>query len=155
MRHGRLALCSALGTAALTLSALALSPTATAVDPTTATLDFECGSFGSGAATLKATQNGTSATIELSTSAITAPVNVGAGAVNSTLTLTKNGTGTTTFTGRANPAIPAGSPISSGPLKGTVASGDRLSAKSLKVVVFGITVTCNATSEQKPGPFVF
>ncbi|WP_030678984.1 hypothetical protein [Streptomyces sp. NRRL B-1347] len=155
MRHGRLVLCSALGTGALTLTALVLAPTSAAVDPQTATIDFECGSFGAGAATLKAAQNGTSATIELSTSAITAPINVGAGAVNSTLTLTKNGTGTTTFTGNANPAIPAGSPISSGPLNGTVAPGDSLAAKSLKIVVFGITVNCNATSAQKPGPFVF
>ncbi|MFD9908305.1 hypothetical protein [Streptomyces sp. NPDC059063] len=155
MRHGRFTLCSALGTGALAAVALVLAPAAGAVDPQEATIDFECGSFGSGSAKLTATQNGTSATIEVSTSAITAPVDVGAGAVNSTLTLTKNGTGTTTFTGNANPAIPAGSPVSTGPMNGTVASGDRLSATSLKIVVFGITVTCNATSEQKPGPFVF
>ncbi|GHE58407.1 hypothetical protein GCM10018785_29540 [Streptomyces longispororuber] len=155
MRHGRLALRSALGTGVLAVSALVLAPAAGAVDPQTATLDFECGSYGSGSATLKAAQNGTGATIELSTAAITAPIPIGAGAVNSTLTLTKNGTGTTTFTGNANPALPAGSPVSTGPLNGTVAPGDSLSAKSLRIVVFGITVTCNATSEQKPGPFVF
>ncbi|MEI5100223.1 hypothetical protein RB200_18940 [Streptomyces sp. PmtG] len=155
MRHGRFALWSALGTGALAVGALVLAPAAGAVDPQSATIDFECGSFGSGSAALKATQNGTSATIEVSTSAITAPIDVGAGAVNSTLTLTKNGSGTTAFTGNANPAIPAGSPVSTGPLNGTVAAGDSLAATSLKIVVFGITVNCTATSAQKPGPFVF
>ncbi|MFH8518454.1 hypothetical protein ACH4CE_25885 [Streptomyces gelaticus] len=152
MRYGirRLAICSALA-----VGALALAPTAEAVTPTTATISFDCGAYGSGSATLTATQSGTSAVIDVSTSAITAPINVGANSVKSTLTLTNKGTGSVTFTGNSNPAIPAGSPVSTGPLKGTVASGDRLEAKSLKVVVFGITATCNATSAQSPGPFVF
>ncbi|GAA2424473.1 MULTISPECIES: hypothetical protein [Streptomyces] len=152
MRYGirRLAICSALAA-----GALALAPTAEAVAPTTATISFDCGVYGSGSATLTATQDGTSATINLSTSAITAPISVGANSVNSTLTLTNNGAGSVTFTGSSNPAIPAGSPVSTGPLKGTVASGDSLEAKSLKVVVLGITATCNATSAQSPGPFVF
>ncbi|MFH8792904.1 hypothetical protein [Streptomyces sp. NPDC017941] len=155
MRHGRFALTAAVGTGALALSALVLAPAAGAVEPQEASIAFDCGSFGSGTAALKATQNGTAATIAVSTSAITAPLDVGAGAVRSTLTLTRNGSGTTTFTGNSNPAIPAGSPVSTGPLNGTVASGDRLAASSLRIVVFGITVTCTATSAQAPGPFVF
>ncbi|MFJ5723144.1 hypothetical protein [Streptomyces sp. NPDC093149] len=152
MRHGtrRLAVCSALAA-----GTFALAPTADAVSPTTATISFDCGAYGSGSATLTATQNGTAATINVSTSAITAPIKVGANSVKSTLTLTNKGAGTVTFTGSANPAIPAGSPVSTGPLNGTVASGDSLEAKSLKVVVLGITATCNATSAQSPGPFVF
>ncbi|MFD7496523.1 hypothetical protein ACFV8T_29755 [Streptomyces sp. NPDC059832] len=152
MRYGirRLAICSALAA-----GTLALAPTAEAVAPTTATISFDCGSYGSGSATLTATQDGTSATINVSTSAITAPISIGANSVSSTLTLTNKGASTVTFTGNSNPAIPAGSPVSTGPLKGTVASGDSLEAKSLKVVVFGITATCNATSTQSPGPFVF
>ncbi|MFI9628904.1 hypothetical protein [Streptomyces sp. NPDC052042] len=152
MRHGirRTAVCSALAA-----GTLALAPTAGAVTPTTATISFNCGIYGSGSATLTASQSGTAATITLSTSAITAPINVGANSVKSTLTLTNKGTSTVTFTGGSNPAIPAGSPVSTGPLSGTVASGDSLVAKSLKVVVMGITVTCNATSTQSPGPFVF
>ncbi|MFF3957103.1 hypothetical protein ACFYY1_28360 [Streptomyces sp. NPDC001890] len=152
MRHGirRLGFCFALAA-----GTLALAPTAEAVTPTTATINFDCGVYGSGSATLTATQSGTTATINLSTSAITAPISVGANSVKSTLTLTNKGTGTVTFTGNSNPAIPAGSPVSTGPLKGTVAAGDSLAAKSLKVVVFGITATCNATSAQSPGPFVF
>ncbi|MEU9619381.1 hypothetical protein [Streptomyces sp. NPDC048155] len=152
MRHGirRIGVCSILAA-----GTLALAPTADAVTPTTATISFDCGLYGSGAATLTATQNGTSAAINLSTSAITAPIAVGANSVKSTLTLTNKGAGTVTFTGSSNPAIPAGSPVSTGPLSGTVASGDSLEAKSLKVVVMGITVTCNATSAQTPGPFVF
>ncbi|MCX5107320.1 hypothetical protein OOK13_02025 [Streptomyces sp. NBC_00378] len=152
MRHGirRLGFCSALAA-----GTLALAPTAEAVTPTTATINFDCGVYGSGSATLTATQSGTAATINLSTSAIKAPISVGANSVKSTLTLTNKGSGAVTFTGNANPAIPAGSPVSTGPLKGTVAAGDSLAAKSLQVVVFGITATCNATSAQSPGPFVF
>ncbi|MCX4678849.1 hypothetical protein OG413_26675 [Streptomyces sp. NBC_01433] len=152
MRHGlrRLGVFSALAA-----GTLVLAPTAGAVAPTTATISFDCGSYGSGSATLTAAQNGTAATINVSTSAITAPISIGANSVKSTLTLTNKGAGSVTFTGNANPAIPAGSPVSTGPLGGTVASGDSLAATSLKVVVFGITATCNATSAQSPGPFVF
>nr|WP_234442055.1 hypothetical protein [Streptomyces sp. NRRL S-1448] len=132
-----------------------MAPASAAVTPGTATLAFDCGSYGSGTATLTATQDGTAATISVSTSAISSPLNIGANSVRSTLTLTKNGSGTTSFTGNANPAIPAGGPVSTGPLKGTVASGDSLEAASLKVVVLGITATCKATSPQSPGPFVF
>ncbi|MFG3116403.1 hypothetical protein ACGF4C_18565 [Streptomyces sp. NPDC048197] len=132
-----------------------MAPASAAVTPGTATLAFDCGSYGSGTATLTATQDGTVATISVSTSAISSPINIGANSVRSTLTLTKNGSGTTEFTGNANPAIPAGGPVSTGPLKGTVAPGDSLEAASLKVVVLGITATCKATSPQSPGPFVF
>ncbi|WP_369215933.1 hypothetical protein [Streptomyces flavofungini] len=157
MRHGRhrtLGIGTVIGSA-LAVGALALAPAAGAVDPQSATLSFDCGSFGSGTATLTAAQDGTSATIEVSTSAITAPIDIGAGAVDSTLTLTKNGSGTTEFTGSSNPAIPAGGAVSTGPLTGTVAAGDSLEGRSLRIVVLGITVTCNATSAQTPGPFVF
>ncbi|MFE1950887.1 hypothetical protein ACFW9D_10505 [Streptomyces sp. NPDC059524] len=150
----RAGLTAALG-AGLAAGVLALAPAAGAVAPQTATISFDCGTWGSGSATLTAAQNGTAATIEVSTSAITAPINVGAGSVNSTLTLTNHGTGAVQFTGNSNPAIPAGSPVSTGPLTGTVASGDSLEATSLKVVVFGITATCTATSAQAPGPLVF
>ena len=153
MRHSTLLLAAAL--AAGTLAMAPAAQTAPQVTPETATLSFDCGSYGSGTATLKATQDGTAATIELSTEAIKAPVPISAGAVASTLTLTRNGSGTTTFTGNSNPAIPAGGAVSTGPLDGTVASGDSLEAKSLTVVVFGVTAECTATSPQDPGPFVF
>ncbi|MFG2196740.1 hypothetical protein [Streptomyces sp. NPDC048639] len=154
MKHGTLRTATFLiGT--LAAGTLAMAPAAHAVDPTTATLAFDCGSFGSGEATLTATQDGTAATITVSTDAITAPIPISANSVESTLTLTTNGSGTTTFTGNANPAIPAGSAVSTGPLNGTVAAGDSLEATSLTVVVFGITATCNATTPQNPGPFVF
>ncbi|MFF8845808.1 hypothetical protein ACF08N_24330 [Streptomyces sp. NPDC015127] len=144
--------------ATLAAGTLAVAPSAQAapqVTPETATLSFDCGSYGSGTATLKAAQDGTAATIEVSTDAIKAPVPIGANSAESTLTLTKNGSGTTTFTGRSNPAIPAGGSVSTGPLSGTVASGDSLEAQSLTVKVFGVTAECKATSPQDPGPFVF
>lgn len=155
LRPGRFGFRTALVVAVATAGTLAMAPAAPAVTPGTATLSFNCGFYGSGTGTLTATQNGTAATISLSTSAITSPIPIGANSVASTLTLTKNGSGTTQFSGKANPAIPAGSPVSTGPLSGTVAAGDRLEATSLKVVVFGITATCQATSKQSPGPFVF
>ncbi|NUK03089.1 hypothetical protein HRW23_13180 [Streptomyces lunaelactis] len=154
MKHGKFSVGAVL-LGALATGTLAMAPVATAVEPTTATLSFDCGSFGSGEASLTATQDGTAATITVSTSAITAPIPISANSVKSTLTLTKNGTDTATFTGNSNPAIPAGSAVSTGLLNGTVAAGDSLEAKSLTVVVFGITATCNATSAQTPGPFVF
>lgn len=155
MRHGRLGIGALLGIGVMAAGSLAMAPTANAVTPQTATISFDCGSFGSGTATLTATQDGTAATISVSTSAIKSPINISANSVKSTLALTNNGTGTSTFTGNSNPAIPAGGDVSTGPLSGTVAAGDSLEAKSLTVVVFGITATCNATSAQAPGPFVF
>ena len=154
MRYGTFTTGALLG-GAVAAGVLVMAPMATAVTPETATLSFDCGSFGSGTATLTATQDGTAATISVSTSAIKSPINIGANSVKSTLTLTKNGSGTSTFTGNSNPAIPAGGDVSTGPLTGTVATGDSLEGKSLTVVVFGITATCNATSAQAPGPFVF
>lgn len=123
--------------------------------PTTATLNFNCGIWGSGSATLTATQNGTAATINLSTSAITSPIDLAAGSVSSSLTMANGSSGNVTFSGSSSPAISAGSAVSTGPLSGTVASGYSLNATSLKVVVLGVTANCSATSTQAPGPFVF
>ncbi|MFE6740937.1 hypothetical protein [Streptomyces tubercidicus] len=155
LRTGTFGFGTALCVAVAAAGTLAMAPAAPAVTPGTATLSFDCGAYGSGTATLNATQDGTAATISLSTSAIKSPIDIGANSVASTLTLTKNGSGTTEFSGKANPAIPAGSEVSTGPLSGTVAAGDSLEATSLKVVVLGITATCKATSPQSPGPFVF
>ncbi|HWM38129.1 MAG TPA: hypothetical protein VNS49_13535 [Streptomyces sp.] len=156
MGRSRAALGTALGTAALTAGALAFAPAAAAVDPTTATVSADCGSAGAGEATLVATQDGTAATITLSSSAVKAPIDVAAGSVSTTLTLSKNGTDTAEFTGNSNPAMSAGDDVNSGPLDGTVAAGDVMEAKSVKLVIFGtITVNCNATSPQTPGPFTF
>jgi hypothetical protein len=156
MKRSTFGIGTTLGMAVLAAGALALAPTASAVDPTTATLTADCGSYGSGEATLTATQDGTNATITLTSSAVTAPTAVPAGSVDSTLTLTKNGSDTATFTGNANPAMAQGDDVTTGPLSGTVASGDVLEAQSLKAVIFGfITLNCTATSAQSPGPFTF
>ncbi|MFJ3803014.1 hypothetical protein ACIPSJ_42920 [Streptomyces sp. NPDC090088] len=144
----------ALLTGALVAGSAVLAPSAAAVTPTTATVDFDCGSYGSGTASLTAAQDGTSATITVTQPALTSPVDIPAGSVTSTLTLT-DGSATTTFTGSSNPDVAAGDPVSTGPLTGTVASGDSLSAGELSVTVFGRTASCTATSAQAPGPFVF
>lgn len=151
-----------IGFTAAVAALLALAPSAVAVTPETASADYDCGSWGGGAATLTATQDGTAATITL-TSSVTAPIPIGAGTLTADLLLTLNGGATQThFKGTANPAMAVGDPITVGPLTGTVASGDSLDsylatgdAYSLQIVYFGIPVNCQATTVQTPGPFVF
>ena len=103
-------------------------------------------------ATLTATQDGTAATVTV-TSAINAPLALDEDSIASTLTFVNANGGTTTFTGTENPAIAAGDPVTVGPLNGTVASGDSLESYggSLQIVVFGITVTCTATGPRRGG----
>jgi hypothetical protein len=157
MRCKRIGTGAALAAGALAVTGLAFAPAALAVTPQTATISADCGSFGSGEATLTATQDGTAATLTVKSSAITAPIALGEDSITSTLTLVKAGGGTVDFTGTENPAMAAGAPVEVGPLSGTAASGDSLEAfgGSLRMTVFGITITCTATGPQSPGPFVF
>ncbi|MFF8871158.1 hypothetical protein [Streptomyces massasporeus] len=157
MRCKRIGAGAALAAGALAVTGLAFAPAALAVTPQTATISADCGTFGSGEATLTATQDGTAATLTVKSSAITAPIALGEDSISSTLTLVKAGGGTVHFAGTENPAMAAGAPVEVGPLSGTVASGDSLEAfgGSLKMTVFGITITCTATGPQSPGPFVF
>ncbi|WP_460065487.1 hypothetical protein [Streptomyces sp. YKOK-I1] len=147
---------AALLAGALAVTGLALAPSAAAVTPTTATITASCGIFGGGAATLTATQSGTSATITL-TSSITTPLALSANSINSTLTMANSTGSARVFSGSVNPAMAAGATITVGPLPGTVASGDKLdfNGGSLKMVILGITVTCTTSTAQVPGPFVF
>ncbi|MFJ2788999.1 hypothetical protein ACIQCR_05045 [Streptomyces sp. NPDC093249] len=142
----------------LAAAGLAFAPSAAAVSPGSATATYDCGSWGGGTATLAATQSGTAATITL-TSGITTPIAVGADQIGATLTMAKGGGGTRVFTGKKNPALPAGGTVKIGPLAGTVASGDSLNSYfagvALKMVIFGVTVNCDAVTSQTPGPFVF
>jgi len=157
MHFGKTGFSTALVAGMAVTGALVLAPAADAVTPTSATQSFSCGTFGSRSATITAGQSGATATFTVTTSAITSPIALAANSVTSTLTMANsaNGGGTKSFTGSSNPAIAAGQPISTGPLTGSVASGDKLTGQSLKVVVFGITVTCTATSAQSPGAFTF
>ncbi|MFE7075931.1 hypothetical protein ACFU96_38160 [Streptomyces sp. NPDC057620] len=152
----RLGIGAALAAGTLATS-LALAPGAAAVVPQTATIVADCGIYGGGEATLTATQSGTAATLTVSSSEITTPLALTEDSVAATLTLVKAGGGTTVFSGTENPAIPAGGGVTVGPLPGTVAAGDSLEAfgGSLKMTVFGITITCTADGPQSPGPFVF
>ena len=141
----------------LAVAGLAFAPTAVAVTPQTATITAECGLFGGGEASLTATQDGTAATLTLTSTAITAPLALGQDSISSTLTLVKPDGTATAFTGTKNPAMAVGDPVTVGPLDGTVASGDSLETYggSLRMTVFGIAITCTATAPQAPGPFVF
>ncbi|AZS87412.1 hypothetical protein ACIQKE_08880 [Streptomyces griseoviridis] len=155
MRGTRIGTGAALLAGTLGLTGLAFAPAAVAVTPQSATITANCGAWGGGPATLTATQSGTSATITL-TSSITTPLALSANSIASTLTFV-NGTGTKVFSGTVNPAMAAGSAVTVGPLNGTVASGDSLQAYggTLKMVIFGVTVTCTPSAPQSPGPFVF
>ncbi|MFL4904021.1 hypothetical protein ACJ6WF_12750 [Streptomyces sp. MMS24-I2-30] len=157
MRGKRTVTGAALAVGALAVTGLAFAPTALAVSPQSATLTADCGTFGGGAATLTATQSGTAATMTLKSTAVTAPLALSADSITSKLTLVRASGGTVVFSGKKNPAMAAGDPVSVGPLSGTVASGDSLEAYggSLQMTVFGITITCKATGKQSPGPFVF
>ncbi|MFE7977198.1 hypothetical protein [Streptomyces shenzhenensis] len=157
MRGKRTATGAALAVGALAVTGLAFAPAALAVTPQSATITANCGVFGGGAATLTATQSGTSATMTLTSTAVTAPLSLSADSITSKLTMVKAGGGTTVFSGTKNPAMAAGDPVTVGPLNGTAASGDSLEANggSLQMTVFGITITCTATGNQSPGPFVF
>ncbi|MER5223939.1 hypothetical protein [Streptomyces flaveus] len=146
--------------AALLAGTLALAPAATAVSPTIATAEYDCGAWGSTTLTLTAAQNGTTATITLGSPDVIAPIDIPADTMEATLRLEKNGgPDTTLFTSQTNPSFPAGSQITFGPLIGTVAPGDSLDSNvggdSLNFVTFGISGQCVAMTKQSPGPFVF
>ncbi|MDG4857154.1 hypothetical protein P8605_03125 [Streptomyces sp. T-3] len=157
MHSKRIGIGAAATAGALALAGLAFAPAAAAVAPGSATVVADCGSFGGGEATLTATQSGTSATITLTSSEITTPIAVAANSVDSTLTMHKPDGSTVQFKGNSNPAMAAGGGVNSGPLAGTVASGDSLDAYpgNVTLVVLGITVTCTPSAPQAPGPFVF
>ncbi|KUN77479.1 hypothetical protein [Streptomyces griseoruber] len=154
---------AALLAGALAVTGLAFAPSAAAaVTPTSASITASCGIFGGGAATLTATQSTTdptAATITLTSSAITTPLALGKNTIASTLTMVNSTGANRVFSGTVNPAMSAGSSITVGPLPGTVAVGDSLTfdGGSLKMVIFGITITCTTTpnTNQTPGPFVF
>lgn len=156
MRGKRIGSGAAMLVGALAVTGLALAPSAVAVTPLTANVTASCGLFGGGAATLTATQTGTAATLKLTSTAITTPIAIGANSINSTLTMANSTGSARVFSGTVNPAMPT-TTITVGPLNGTVASGDSLNfyGGSLKMVVFGITVTCTTSAAQTPGPFVF
>ncbi|GLF93784.1 hypothetical protein [Streptomyces yaizuensis] len=149
---------TALAAGALAVGALVFAPAAAAVTPGTAQAGYDCGTWGAGTATLAATQSGTSATITL-TSAVTTPVAVGRDTINATLTFARAGGGTVKFTGKRNPALPAGGAVKIGPLAGTVAPGMSLNSyfagPALTMNIFGFPVSCDAVTSQTPGPFVF
>ncbi|MGW0711804.1 hypothetical protein ACWD4G_38610 [Streptomyces sp. NPDC002643] len=157
MKRIRLGAGAALAAGTLAAVGLAFAPAALAVTPQSATIDASCTIGGSGSATLTATQSGTSATVTLSSTEITAPIALAEDSIQSTLTFVNASGGTVDFTGTENPALAAGDGMVVGPLTGTVASGDSLEAYggTLSMVVFGITVTCTASGPQSPGPFVF
>lgn len=157
MRGKRIGTGAAVAVGVLAAAGLAFAPAAAAVSPGTATFTASCGIFGGGAATLTATQSGTTGTLTLSSTAVTTPLALSANSIASTLTMANSTGSNRVFTGTVNPALAAGDPVTVGPLTGTVASGDSLDfyGGSLSMVIFGVTVTCTTSAAQSPGPFVY
>ncbi|MFJ2087708.1 hypothetical protein ACIOEW_00400 [Streptomyces sp. NPDC087901] len=174
---GRRRLPLILAAACSTAGLLALyAPTASAVTPLVATATFDCGSWGSGSATLTAADNGTTKSIKLTSSAITMPAGSSAdpNSITTTLKVSKTVGGVTSqiqFSAKANPGMTYPNPITLGPLKlssGTLAASNStnsvvLSAPatatnwSLQIVTSSptsATVPCVATSVQS-APFVW
>ncbi|NGO45328.1 hypothetical protein [Streptomyces ureilyticus] len=157
MRRKRIGIGAAVAAGTLAMTGFVLAPSAAAVVPQSATINAECSLLGGGEATLTATQDGTSATITVSSTDITSPIALGEDSIQASLTMVKASGGITTFSGTENPAIAAGEGVTVGPLTGTVAAGDSLEAfgGSLNLTVIGINITCTAQEPQSPGPFVF
>ncbi|MFD4372065.1 hypothetical protein [Streptomyces sp. NPDC058486] len=158
MRRSTLGAAGALAAGLATMS-LAFAPTASAaVSPGSATATYDCGSWGGGTATITMTHSGSTAQVWI-TAPVTTPVAVGADTINSTFTLDNSTGPDRVFTGKKNPAIPAGGTANLGPLTATpVVAGDRLNSyfagTALKLVIFGVTVNCDALTSQSPGNFV-
>ncbi|GHA68718.1 hypothetical protein GCM10010305_08480 [Streptomyces termitum] len=104
------------------------------------------------------THSGTTAQVTI-TAPVTTPIAVGADSITSSLTLANSTGPNRVFTGKKNPAIPAGGTAKLGPLTATpVVAGDKLNSyfagTALKLVIFGVTVNCDAVTSQSPGSFV-
>ncbi len=160
-----LALASALTSAAFAAT-VALAGSAAAVAGT-ADAEYDCGSWGSGTATLTSADDGTTKTIQLDSTDITAPVEVDLDTVTSTLKLAKGSGGQVEFSGTVNNPMGVGDPVTVGPLAltgGTLAAGDTTDSVvlsgapsesnwSLRIVAPApdgstVTVYCTATSAQ-------
>jgi hypothetical protein len=146
----------AIGTAAMVAGALVLAPTASAATPTTASVQVDCGAWGTGPATLRAGHNGSAATVTFATPVVWASHSIPANSLQTTATLTNASGEEVTFSGQSNPTWgQLGQPFYSGPLTGTVTPGDALQFTSITSTFGTLTVHCDATSPQSPAPFVF
>jgi hypothetical protein len=144
------------GAAALAMGALAMAPPASAAAPTTATVQVDCGNWGTGQATLGAQQNGRTAAVTFTTPVVWATHSIPADSLRTTLTLSTANGEEVTLSGQSNPAWTLlGQPYASGPVTGTVPPGEPLQFASLTSTYGTLTVHCAAISEQSPGPFVF
>jgi hypothetical protein len=144
------------GAVALALGALVMAPSASAVGPTTATVQIQCRDWGTGQAKLEAQQDGSTAAITFSTPVVFATHYIPANTIDTTITLSNARGEDVTFKGKANPLWNLlGQAFDSGPVTGTVAPGDVLEFKSVTSTISTLTISCTAISPQTPGPFVF
>ncbi|MFE0363463.1 MULTISPECIES: hypothetical protein [Streptomyces] len=144
------------GTAAVAVSALVMAPPASAAAPTTATVQVDCGDWGTGRATVTAEQREGAPAVTFSTPVVWAHHSIPADSISTTATLSAAHGRTATLTGKANPAWTLlGQPFDSGVLTGTVTPGEAYRFTSITSTFGSLTIHCTAVSAQTPGPFVF
>ncbi|MFJ9600835.1 hypothetical protein [Streptomyces althioticus] len=100
----------AIGTATMVAGALVLAPTASAATPTTASVQVDCGAWGTGPATLRAGHNGSAATVTFATPVVWASHSIPANSLQTTATLTNASGEEVTFSGQSNPDVGAARP---------------------------------------------
>ncbi|MEV6106573.1 hypothetical protein AB0M28_17920 [Streptomyces sp. NPDC051940] len=161
MSQRRLCALAAVTTAGAIGAVFGLSASAAAVTPATATASFDCGTWGSGSATLTAADSGGVKSIRFDSSAIKIPPDtfVDPNTLTTTARFTKNGGSTpdAVFSGTVNPPMDPGSDVTIGPIPLTSANlsaGDTTNsytaAWSIRIQPPGgvAAVDCTATSSQ-------
>ena len=134
-------------------------------DTQTATAAYRCrGAQGRVRLTARPGERPGTVRLSLVTKGFTTPVAVAAGKVRAVLVMSREradgGTGTAVFRG-STPRLKPGQSIRLGPLRGTVAPGDRLDSyrgkkrTALRLVYGKLRIDCRARSAQRPGPFRF
>ncbi|MBZ4323765.1 hypothetical protein [Streptomyces huiliensis] len=134
------------------------------VTPQSASAQYDCGQFGVLNISLEASAENGVGSLYLSNDQHLFPVDIPADSTSTSLTLQRADGSTVTFSGTSNPAIPANTKVTVGPLKAQVKAGDKLdsfipaagsSDVSARLSILGVNNTCKALTKQTPGPFSF
>ncbi|KAB7833092.1 hypothetical protein [Streptomyces mobaraensis] len=128
------------------------------------TAQYDCGQFGVLNISLEGSAENGVGSLYLSNDQHLFPVDIPADSTSTSLTLQRPDGSTVTFSGTSNPAIPANTKVTVGPLKAQVKAGDKLdsyipaagsSDVSARLSILGVNNTCKAVTKQTPGPFSF
>ncbi|GFH36367.1 hypothetical protein [Streptomyces pacificus] len=162
----KLSTVTALTAAGILLGGLAVAAPATAVESAasqTVTATYDCGPYGTTDLTIEASTGNGVVAVRISTSGGVAPADIPADSISATLRLERSAGGTVAFSGTANDAAAADQPVTIGPLTGVVSAGESLDSyipgagsteASLDLNVLGTANTCDAVTQQSPGPII-